>query len=66
MKSQQSLKLRLNIVSNWDYKIKKSKKSISQIAKLANVTRATIHNALNGSRLPNFTTINKVEEVLND
>ena len=66
MKRQEILKIKLNTIKNWGARIKASGKSISEVSRLSKVNRATIHNALNGSRLPNLTTINKVEDILNE
>ena len=66
MKRHELLKLRINIVKNWESKIKQSGLSIPQLAKRAGITRQTIYTALKEKTLPSVTTINKIEEVLND
>ncbi len=58
------LNLRLRIVSQWKEKFKN--RNISEVARLAGVSRLTIYNALNNKFLPNLKTINKIEEVLDE
>jgi DNA-binding phage protein len=66
MKRHEELKLKLNIVKSWEFKIEKSQLSVQQLAIKAGTTRQTIYNALKEATLPNFSTINKIEEVLNN
>ena len=64
MKRQESLKLKLNTIKNWKERFIASDLTISGVAKSVGVSRQTIHNAINGSRVPNVETINKIEELL--
>lgn len=66
MKRQQILKIKLNTIKHWGERLKASGLTISKLANLSKVSRQTIHNALNGTRLPNLETINKIEEVFNE
>ena len=66
MKRHELLKLRINIVKNWKAKIHESGLSIPQLARAAGVSRQTIYHAVQEVTLPNVTTINKIEEVLNE
>ena len=66
MKRTDDLKTRLSIVKTWKQKIQESDFSIPQLAKAAKVCRQSIYSALKGETLPNFETIHKIEEVLND
>ena len=54
--------LRKNIVASWPKKMEGKK--ITEISKKSGVSRATIWAALNGYRLPNFNTIDRIEAVL--
>jgi len=56
------LNLRLRIVAKWKNKFKE--RNITEVARLAGVSRVTIYNALNGKFLPSLKTINKIEAVL--
>jgi predicted transcriptional regulator len=61
---QELRKLKSRIVEKWQKRIEKSSYSISSIAKKAKVSRATIHNAINGTRIPHTATVNKIEDLL--
>ena len=64
MSKNQNLQLRLNIINGWKKKFKG--KNIKSIAKRAGVSRAIIYYAMNGSRLPSQSTIDKIEKALNE
>ena len=66
MKRTDDLKTRLSIVKTWKQKIQESDLSVPKLAKISGVHRQSIYSALKGETLPNFETIHKIEEVLND
>lgn len=65
MKQTESIKTRMTITQNWEAKIKAKGLSIVKLSLLSGVTRTTIYGAIKGDNIPRFSTINKVEEVLN-
>jgi len=66
MRKEQLITLKVNTVKSWKAKMRNKNINISELAKVARVSRATIHNSLKGSNIPNVNTINKIEEALNN
>jgi DNA-binding phage protein len=66
MRKEQLITLKVNTVKSWKAKMRNKNINISELAKVARVSRATIHNALKGCNIPNLNTINKIEEALNN
>jgi len=62
MRRLQDLQLRMNVTKLLKESLKGH--NIARIAKNANISRATIYNLLNGDRVPNALTINKIHEAL--
>jgi predicted transcriptional regulator len=57
-------RLKKNVIRNWDKRIRDSSYSILSLAKKAKVSRATIYNAINRTRIPHAKTINRIEDLL--
>lgn len=64
MKRTELITLKLNTIKSWPSKLKN--KNITEVAKKAKVSRGTIYNALKGESVPSLSTINRIEEALND
>lgn len=62
MNNNELKKLRLDIVAGWKRRLKG--KNISQISKMAGITRASIYYAMRGETLPTCKTINKIEDAI--
>jgi len=64
MRKNENLQLRLNTIKKWKERFKG--RNITEIAEKAKVSRATIYYSINGDRIPNAGTINRIEEALNE
>lgn len=65
-KRLEDLKLRDSVISKWKDRIAKSSLTYSELAKRANISRATIWHVLKGNRIPNSSTINAIEDILKE